>query len=134
MTTLEISIKFNIYNIDYFDGVLELPEFKIIHSKKILGCFTCMLDFDDSLYNPLIEISDAYLYTEEQFRNLLLHEMIHYYLAYTQEDINVTHGKAFKKLAKRFNDKYGLNITTTTDATLFIRNKKKNWLSRLFGK
>lgn len=96
MTTLEISFKFNIYNIDYFDGVLELPEFKIIHSKKILGCFTCMLDFDDSLYNPVIEISDAYLYTEEQFRNLLLHEMIHYYLAYTQEDINVTHGKAFK--------------------------------------
>jgi predicted SprT family Zn-dependent metalloprotease len=47
----------------------------------------------------------------------MVHEMIHYYLAYTGKDVKMKHGEEFKKMASKLNHKYGLNITTTIDST-----------------
>ena len=56
-----------------------------------------------------------YYFTLKQFEDILVHEMIHYYLAYFGVDKNCSHGREIKKMAKRLNETYGLNITKTLD-------------------
>ncbi len=102
---------FTKYNNEYFGGVLPYPEFVIGHGYFTMGHFTCLLDEYDEPYNQKIEISDRFDYTESQLRDIIVHEMIHYYLVWTKEDLHANHGKAFKRKAKELNEKYGLNIT-----------------------
>jgi predicted SprT family Zn-dependent metalloprotease len=71
------------------------------------------------MYNCVLEISKRYNYTESQLRDIMVHEMIHYYLAYTGKDIKMKHGKEFEKMANHLNKKYGLNITATIDTNLY---------------
>ena len=125
---------FNEYNKKCFGGCLPLPTFSLVHSKRTLGRFICDFYDDDEMENPRIEISDSYEYTEDRLRDILVHEMIHYYLAYTGEDIYLSHGKEFKNLANYFNTNFGMNITKTIDITNMKRtNQGKNWFSKLFS-
>lgn len=130
ITIEDIQILFFKYNSKYFDLALTLPSIKIIHSKKIVGRFTCLVYPDGEFTEPLIEISDAYQYTKEQLRNILVHEMIHYYLVVTKADLKIKHGKAFKNMMQFFNEMYNLNITITIDTDGFIPSSSQNWLIR----
>jgi predicted SprT family Zn-dependent metalloprotease len=80
------------------------------------------------MFNQTIEISDNYDYTESQLRDILVHEMIHYYLAYKGIDPQCNHGREFNKMADNFNRTYGMNITSTIDLTPY---KIKNGNSKL---
>ena len=53
----------------------------------------------------------------EELRDVIVHEMIHYHLAYTGEDWRVRHGESFKKMAEELNDEYGLNIQVHYNTT-----------------
>ena len=113
--------KFNIisgfaaFNMEYFNDELPMPNFAIKHSYRTLGLFHCDFDWDGDIVEPTIEMSDYYDYTEAQFRDILVHEMIHYYLLLSGKDKKCRHGKAFKKMAKEFNLKYGMNNTPRID-------------------
>lgn len=109
VTIQEISAYFWNFNRLYFDDYLETPEFYLFHSYKTLGWFECYMTPHGG-ENPRIGISDSYAYSFEELRDVLVHEMIHYYLAYTGEDRRVRHGKSFKRMAEDLNDEYGLNI------------------------
>lgn len=119
---------FHTFNEKYFNGILPFPNFKIRHSYRILGFFSYDCDDDGSMLNETIEISDNYDYTESQFRDVLVHEMIHFYLAYMGRDVECTHGKEFRKMASEFNSKYGMNITSTIDLTPYTIKKGKSKL------
>ena len=41
----------------------------------------------------------------------MVHEMIHYYLAWNRVKTKKYHGKEFMEIANGLNEKYGLNIT-----------------------
>jgi len=112
---------FTEYNKNYFGNILPYPEFKIRKSYLTFGYFSCDYNPDYSMYNCLLEISNRYNYTEEQLRDIMVHEMIHYYLAYTGKDIKMEHGEEFKKMANKLNRKYGLNITVTINSRLYER-------------
>lgn len=114
------------FNKNYFGDILPYPEFKIRKSYFTLGYFSCNYNPDYSMYNCVLEISDRYEYTEEQLRDIIVHEMIHYYLAYTGVDINMKHGKEFNKKARELNENFGLNITPTVETKNF---KKKSSFS-----
>lgn len=138
----QIGVVPNIYNIIYlfneynnmcFGGELPRPILSLMHSKKMLGYFSCDIDEDGEINNPTIEISDSYEYTEDKLRDVLVHEMIHYYLAYTQKDLNFTHGKEFKRLANFFNSNFGMNISEKVDITNMNKVNNGGWLSRLFS-
>jgi len=70
-------------------------------------------------------------------RNVLVHEMIHYYIAYNKIEDNEDHGVEFMKLAEALNRKYGLSITKKIDASSFKRNEKASkifwFFTKLFG-
>lgn len=134
ITIEDIQLLFFKYNSKYFDLALTLPSIKIIHSKKIVGRFSCLVYPDGEFTDPLIEISDAYQYTKEQLRNILVHEMVHYYLVVTKADLKIKHGKAFKHMMQHLNEIYGLNITITIDTECFIPSPKQNWFIRFIHK
>lgn len=130
MTIAEYNILGFFYtcNNDYFGGVLPFPFFKVRHSYRTLGYFSCEYDEDGCMFNQTIEVSDNYDYTESQFRDIVMHEMIHYYLAFIGKDTECTHGKEFKKMASEFNKKYGMNITQKIDLTPYKIKKGKSKL------
>lgn len=123
---------FSEYNNAYFGGELPLPRFVLDHDRRSLGEFRCYFDEYGEVDDPEIMISDCYEYTEERLRDVLVHEMIHYYLAYTQEDTRISHGSAFQRMANDFNSRYGMNITKTVDVTGMGTVKYGNWFTRMF--
>lgn len=123
---------FQYYNHLYFDDVLPIPSVTVSHSYRTLGYFHCELGWDDSIIDPIIEMSDNYDYTESQFRDILVHEMIHYYLVFVGKDMRCNHGKEFKKMSKDFNSKYGTHITPTIDLTPYkIKKGNSSFLFKL---
>lgn len=77
----QIRCLFRQYNEDYFGSLLPMPFFKIRHSVNTLGYFSYMPDEVFGTTETL-EISDFYEYTPNQLRDIIVHEMIHYYLYY----------------------------------------------------
>lgn len=114
---------FGRFNKDYFNNELPEPTMQVIHTFNIFGYFGYSDRCGYLLYDPYIQISDYYLYTEPQFRDLLVHEMIHYYLAYTGKDVKVTHGEEFQKMADEFNKKYRMHITEYINVNEHERRK-----------
>lgn len=138
IATVEIiKEKFKEYNNLYFDGKLPMPKFDIMHTYKMSGYFIFDPVKKGRIRNKKIYITDSFDFTEEMFRNILVHEMIHYYIAYNNIKDNDDHGIEFLKIAEELNKKYGLSITKKIDASSFKRNEKASKLSwffiRIFG-
>ena len=110
------------YNDKFFGGILPIPNCVVRHSYRTLGYYHCDRDGYGG-YTHTIEISDNYDYYKGQFRDILMHEMIHYYLFYTGADKRCRHGKKFKQMAKDFNQRYGMDINRRADL-MFYRIKK----------
>ena len=128
ITEYRISLFFSAYNYDYFNGELPTPKFKVIHKKDTLGtCWCSWLSRKDAV----ISVTDKYILTEEQFRNILVHEMIHFYLAYTRKDMFCRHGKAFLEMMNDFNNRYGLNIQTFADLDEYEPAEEKGILGKI---
>ena len=125
--------KFTEYNNKYFSGMLPIPMFDLMHGCQTLGYFSYQYDEYNNA-NEMIQMSDFYDYTEKQFRDVMVHEMIHYYLYYTGEDVKVKHGKAFKRKANEMNRAYGLNISQYVDISSMKPRKGAPLLSRLWYK
>lgn len=61
-----------------------------------------------------IHVSTYYHQTERQYQNVLLHEMIHYYIAYKGIVDTSPHGKVFRQMMKNLNEKYGWEISVSS--------------------
>ena len=72
------------------------------------------------VYDFAIRISNYYDMTERQFQNVLLHEMIHYSIAYTGTKDTSPHGVVFRGMADAMNRKYGWDI----NVMISVRNVK----------
>lgn len=123
-------------NEKYFNNNLPIPLLKTFNEINVMGRFSF---FKNKKYakKPItgqtIFMSDCFIYPKKDFINTMVHEMIHYYLAWNRIGDNETHGNEFMKMAKELNEKYGLNITIKKDASSYrltknapkiIKNKK----------
>ena len=134
---LNIQLAFDECNEKYFEGKLPIPMFDLLHSFRTCGYFNCDYEqgwFSRTLYNFRISMTDYYDFTPRQFEDILVHEMIHYYLAYFGIDKSLSHGREFKKMAKRLNQTYGLNITKTLDISQYKRREGTPTISYWFVK
>lgn len=134
----DIAYYFNYCNREFFNCLLPVPGFKVLHSYKYCAYFTC--DYDDwgeVISNPTIYISDYWKYSKKKVVNLMCHEMIHYYLALNCIDKEGTHGNEFKRLAKQLNKQHKLHITETVDTSRLKRNSDAPllgyWLHKCFS-
>lgn len=139
LTTEILKERFDKYNKEYFNGELFTPELLLKRSFKTMGLFECTkksLQRGRRIWGAKIHISSYFNWTEEFLRDVLVHEMIHFYLAKKHIDDNLSHGEEFLKMANRFNEEYGMNIAVTYEGRKMGRSKEApriSWfLKRMF--
>lgn len=126
--------KFRDYNKAYFKNRLYTPEFKIVHKFSWFGRFSCLkISKKGKPQDPRIEISDFYVFDEDFLRDVLVHEMLHFYLALRHEDIEITHGEAFVRHMENLNKTYGLNIQVEYKKNNLVKSKKMSGIKRFLA-
>lgn len=110
----------------YFDHSLPTPKFGLMKKLNRLARFEYFKNNKGKapIKRPTILFSEYYDFDEEIFRDIMAHEMIHYYLAWNRVKTKKYHGKEFMEIANGLNEKYGLNITKTLDASSFKRTEQ----------
>ena len=76
-------------------------------------------------------ISTLYDFTEEQIRDTICHEMIHYYIAWKNIRDTSTHGTVFRRMMNDINRRFGYHMTVThrlTDEELMSAPRNKTYL------
>lgn len=107
----------------YFNGMLPPPKYEIMHKFYTLGrfCWRKNKKGKHPIKDATIAMTDYYDFDEDTFRDIMVHEMIHYYLLYYGEG-KANHGKEFRAMAKELNEKYGLNVEVKKDVFFFKRS------------
>ena len=110
----------------YFDRSLPSPKFGLMKRLNYLAMFEYRKNKKGKapIKCQTILFSEYYDFDEDTFRNLMVHEMIHYYLAWNGVKTKKDHGEEFMAMAKELNEKYGLNITKTLDTSSFKRTEQ----------
>lgn len=108
---------FVLFDREYFGGNLPMPVMGLTHARTRLG----QLAFKKAsrwgrtkLYDFKLSLSTYYDMTEVQAKNVLLHEMIHYVIAYTGLKDTSSHGIVFRGMADNLNRKHGWDIRIAT--------------------
>ena len=129
-----MSSMFRECNKEYFDGSLPTPYFCLMNKLNTLARFE--YNKDKKGKHPIkwqaLKFSDCYDFPEEDFREIMVHELIHYYIAWNGIKDNKDHGREFMRIANEINEKYGLNVTKTKDASSFKRTEKAPNYTGLF--
>lgn len=107
--------QFAAFNARYFGGSLPEPRFVVNHARTILGQFVCSRKrgwgvFAGRPRDCTIKVSDYFDMPEKEYQNVLLHEMIHYHIAYNRIKDTSPHGEKFRAMMERLNEEGGWNI------------------------
>ncbi|MBO1362905.1 SprT-like domain-containing protein [Prevotella sp. A2931] len=117
VTTAWMETWFHKFNDDYFGSGLPLPILKTSTARTRLGQMSCKRTTRwgrTKYYDFTIKLTTYYDMTERQAQNVLLHEMIHYSIAYTGLKDTAPHGVVFRGIADKLNRQYGWNIKAMT--------------------
>lgn len=145
MQTMTIDIEwiaqhFELFNALYFEKVLPTPLFLVSKTKTKLGWFVHKKRFTFRgfrSYDYKIGMSTHYQFSERQAQNILLHEMIHFYIAFKNIKDKSAHGPVFKHLMNKFNTEFGWELTVSVNTKDYKINettgssKKKKIKERL---
>lgn len=119
--------KFKEYNELYFNGELKMPKITLIDGTKYAGRFLCKRNSNYELIRKEIQIADNISWNLNDFRNVLVHEMIHYYVHIKDKQPlsgDFQHFGLFWKMKIKLNWKYGLHIKNR-DTHLKLKNESK---------
>lgn len=108
---------FDRFNHDYFKQLLPSPAFSLSRGRSRLGQFSCKYMAIRGIGKPKgckITLSTYYNMSERQAGCVLLHEMIHYYIAYLGLKDTGPHGVVFRSIANTLNREYGWEISVST--------------------
>ena len=105
---------FEHYNDLIFDGKLPVPKLRWSRAKTRLGQMACKRKTSwgrTKYYDFTISVSNYYKLTTEQIEDVLIHEMIHYSIAYTGLKDTSAHGVVFRGMMDKINRSFGRHIT-----------------------
>lgn len=108
---------FGQFNAAYFGGVLPMPRLALSGARTRLGTMACKCTrrLTGCVYSDfVIRLSTYYEQTEREYQQTLLHEMIHYYIAYNRLPDTSAHGSTFRAMMRRLNSQYGWHITVSS--------------------
>ena len=114
---------FRQFNADYFGDELPVPRILLSKARTRLGTMSYrrVRKLLRWMYTDFtIRISTYYECSEREYQETLLHEMIHYYIAYKNISDTSSHGKVFRQIMLQLNNEHGWNITITSS----MRNHK----------
>jgi hypothetical protein len=105
---------FEHYNNLIFEGKLPVPKLKWSRAKTRLGQMACKRKTSwgrTKYYDFTISVSNYYKLTKEEIDDVLIHEMIHYSIAYTGLKDTSAHGVVFRGMMDKINRSFGRHIT-----------------------
>lgn len=105
---------FEHYNNLIFEGKLPLPKLKWSRTKTRLGQMACKRKTSwgrTKYYDFTISVSNYYKLTKEEIDDVLIHEMIHYSIAYTGLKDTSAHGVIFRGMMDKINRTFNRHIT-----------------------
>jgi len=116
-----VSDRFDRFNTLCFDGALPPIPIVLGRSRSSLGQIrykrvprlfrkTVLTDFK-------LIISTKFDLPEEELEDVILHEMIHYYIGWKGLQDTSTHGKVFRGMMEEINTRFGRHITVTHHLT-----------------
>lgn len=116
---------FRRFNHDIFDGSLPEPKFVMTRARTFRGK---MVYYRKSVFGKRIcsdfemRISVTFDLPVAEWEDVVIHEMIHYHIAYRNIHDSSAHGPTFRKLMCLINSRYGRNITVSAHSTDEQRN------------
>ena len=110
-----IESKFEEFNKLIFGGALPKVPIKLSHAKRSLGACAykkrVMPGGRVENYDFRLRINASIELDERELEDVLIHEMIHYYIALHQIKDSSAHGKVFQRIMNEVNAKYDRKIT-----------------------
>ncbi len=131
-----MKIWFEEFNNRFFEGKLEPIELKVGYlSKRTHGSFYSPPQERCPGVHPdkcSIKLNGRFFDCEDEWRNTLLHEMIHYAAYKESNGVDYGHGKTFKRISKRINGNSEFIIKTNYEGRHFQPewNQVQNWEER----
>ena len=114
-----LEYRFNQYNRLYFDSRLYYCKMQVIHSTNTVGWYVSEGKKKDGLLCGTIYIARNVDWTEELLKEIIIHEMIHHYVAQIDGHPHCDgfswygifgHGTHYRAQVKRLKREFGLNI------------------------
>lgn len=108
---------FDRFNVAHFGGSLPVPRLALSHSKKSLG--TYRHGWKTALgvrrkTDHCIHVSTFYDRSESEYQDVLIHEMIHYYISLRNIRDDAPHGRRFREIMLRINAEGNRHIGVST--------------------
>lgn len=99
-----------------FGGELPPIPVKLASARTFLGKVTYkrrrgLFRRDADNYDFTLRISSLYDISEQEWEDIVIHELIHYYIAYHNLHDSSAHGRRFRSMMAEINAKYGRNIS-----------------------
>lgn len=114
-TAAYVEQKFREYNAAIFGGVLSVPPIRMSNARTFLGQvrYKRRRKFfgKEEKYDFTLCISRRYDLPQNQLDDVIIHEMIHYYIDTRRMSDTSAHGKVFRSIMDGINRKFNRNIT-----------------------
>lgn len=122
-TDFKVKRMFKEFNKSYFDNSLKEPLFAFRKVKTFVGQYSAKRLNNVLFDNKITFNSNVSFKTEKQFAEVLLHEMIHYYIAFHNYHDNSMHGNIFQLIMNRINQRSEYNITIHASDIEYFKDK-----------
>lgn len=116
-----IENKFQEFNLQMFGGKLPHIPVELSDAKTFMG--QCVYKRrrkwfgKTELYDFRLRINTRIDLPEQEVEDIIIHEMIHYYIGYNQLKDTSAHGQLFRKIMNEINSKYGRHVTVSHRST-----------------
>ncbi|MDE7153642.1 MAG: SprT-like domain-containing protein [Muribaculaceae bacterium] len=113
-----IQSRFDEFNRSIFGGVLPKISIVLSDSKSTLGMYNVKYkrnsDGSRNMVSEVLRFSTNFNLEERRLEDVIIHEMIHYYISFHKLKDTTAHGKIFRSMMNEINQKFGRSITITT--------------------
>lgn len=126
---------FEKFNNQMFAGRLPLPLISLCSVSSFVGQYKSKTrtaaDGSRHTYDHLLRFSTAFNLSDRELEDTVIHEMIHYFIAYNGLHDRTAHGPLFKAMMNSINEHHGRNISishrTSREAITSAKTATKKW-------
>ena len=106
---------FDLYNRQMFGGTLPVPPIHLTNARTYMGQMVCKKRvglFGKKHFSDFaLRFSRRFDFSEAELQDTLIHEMIHYYIAYNQLQDTSSHGAVFRQMMDDINARFSRHLT-----------------------
>ena len=125
ITVAYLQEAFRKYNEEIFGNALPMPNLRVSNAKRRLGSMHCRIQktWRKTHRSFTIVVSNYYDVPLSLIEDTLIHEMIHYEIAYKKLKDTSAHGTLFRQRMDEINRKHHRNITISKQMTDYAPRK-----------